>query len=57
MVESRRGESRRVQSSCNGIEDEKVFIVGWSGVELHRLRFRAVEVSRVHSSCNGKGDE
>ena len=29
-VESRRGESRRVQSSCNGIEDEKVFIVGSS---------------------------
>ena len=30
MVESRRGESRRVQSGCNGIEDEKVFIVGSS---------------------------
>ena len=30
MVESCRGKSRRVQSSCNGIEDEKVFIVGSS---------------------------
>ena len=30
MVECRRGESRRVQSSCNGIEDKKVFIVGSS---------------------------
>ena len=30
MVESRRGESRRVQSSFHGIEDEKVFIVGSS---------------------------
>ena len=29
-VEERRGESRRIQSSCNGIEDEKVFVVGSS---------------------------
>ena len=42
MVESRRGESRRVQSSCNGIEDEKV---------------KWIEVGRVKSSCNVKGKE